>query len=135
MSEFKKINLNENRVKYWDGTTNLLARYLAYFLKCVDLINQGKYILAFAGLGVFKSDVVISFWYLIAGGLVAVPLMIIIGRWYMHKAQKTMEFVNQLLGTVTGYDTYNMQVKQLELLEEISKKLHENISNRTINTK
>lgn len=119
MSEFQPIDLNENRVKYWDGTTNRFARYLAYLLKCVDLVNQGKYILAFMGLGVFKSDLVISWWVIILLGIIAVPLMILIGRWYMHKAQKTMEFVNQMMGTVTGYQGFNMQVRQVELLEQI----------------
>src|SRR3990167_5584753 len=134
MNEWEPIDLNTNRVKYWDGATNRFSRYLAYFMKCVELINQGKYILAFLGLGVFKSDIVISGWTLLLGGLIAIPIMIIIGRWYMQKAQKTMEFVNMLTGSVTGYDSYNMQVETVKLLRKIAEKQVSHINSPNSNT-
>ena len=56
-------------------------------------------------------------------GGITLGIAIILGRWWLHKGAKTSEFVITQKGTVIGYDQYNVGVRQVELLEDIKKKL------------
>lgn len=109
---------------YWDGATNRFARYFAYMRRAIGLVNEAKYLLALFGLGVIKSDFVIPAWLITFGGLISVPVLIAIGRWHLFRVQKAEEFINNRHGSITGYNSYNMTIRMVELLEEISKKLN-----------
>jgi len=60
---------------------------------------------------------------LVIGVVIGVPAMIMIGRWHLFKVQKATEYISTMHGAITGYSSFNMQVRQIELLEEINKKL------------
>lgn len=124
MDEFEPITYSQEYLtQYWQGPTNMFARYFTYLQRCIGLFNEAKYFIALFGLGVFKSDIVIPWWILILGGLGALPLMIVVGRWHLFKVQKATEFINTQHGSVTGFGMYNMNIQILKTLKEINSKL------------
>ena len=120
MNQFKPIEFNEEFAnKYWEGPTNMFARYFTYFQRFIGLCNEAKYLLGLFGLGFWKSDLVIPGWVLIIGGLAIIPIGIAIGRWHLFWVQKATEFINTQHGTVNGFNGFNIQVAILNVLMEI----------------
>lgn len=118
--EYEKIDSSTEILRrYWDGPTNMFSRYYTYFQRCLTLFNEGKYLLGLIGLGIWKSTIVIPGWALILGTIVGFPLMIAIGRWHLFRVQKATEFINAQHGSITGYNSYNMQIDNLNQNEEI----------------
>lgn len=130
MSEFKPIDLSaENLRMYWEGASNRFVRYLIYASRGFGRFNEiSKYLQIV--IGVVLTNKFVTFlgykieptWIVIAS-LVGIPVIMAIGRWDLFKAQKATEFINQQKASITGYNSYNMQIKQLEILEEILKEL------------
>ena len=133
--EFKQITFSEEyHQKYWAGFTNLLVRYYTYLDRGFGVFNQTKnYILMI--FGTYWTIRTMEWWtgkgysdgLLVLGvgaaAFIGIGFLIIIGRWHLFKAQKAIEFITTQKSTITGYNGYNMAIRQLEILEEINKKL------------
>jgi len=124
MSDFKYIEgSGENLRKYWDGPSNMFARYYSYWQRGLGLVNEAKYYLIaiFGGtiLSGFKPDL----WMTITAAIIAPPVIIIAGRWDLYKLSKAREFINGQHGSVTGFNGYNMQVLNTALMEAIAEKM------------
>ena len=135
MSEFKPITFTEEYAsKYWDGTSNTVVRYYAYLQRGFALFNETKNYLMLI-FGVYWTAKSMEWWLatgysngflIIVLGIAAtfgIGVLLVAGRWHLFKASKSIEYITQINGSVTQYQGYNMAVRQLELLEEISKKL------------
>lgn len=127
---FKPIEFDgELREQYWEGKSNTFVRYWAYLRGGLALVNEAKNYLLVV-FGSFWTAKVIEVgghsinpnWTLLAG-LIGVPILILLGRWQLHKAAKPQEFMNTSKGTVIGYQAFNLQVSMLELQENILKEL------------
>lgn len=108
--------------EFWEGKTNILVRGWTYLNRGLDVFNQLKYV----GAGVIALYVLLKLTEPIWIGImfvVSLPILTIIGRWHLFKASKTQEFVTTVKGSVIGYNNYNLQVLQVELLEKILSKL------------
>ena len=120
MKKFKAIE--EYYPKYWEGKENIFVRYWVYLNRGLDMITQARYLI----LGILGLYAVLKFtnpiWMAVMF-FISLPILIIIGRWQLYKVSKTQEFITNTKGTVLGYTGYNMQVRTIELLEQISKKL------------
>ena len=126
MSDFKPIQFDgETLRQYWEGPGNVFVRYFSYFQRGVSLANEVKYLVALFGIGLFTSDFQIPGWLMVVAGLVAIPILTLIGRWHMFKAQKALEFITVQHGSVTKYQGYNMQCRQVEQNDEIIRQNNE----------
>lgn len=135
MSDFKPITFSEEYTqKYWDGSSNRFARYYTYLQRGFGLFNETKnYLLMLFGSywTIKTADYWINFgvsdtWLVTGLGILAiigVGFLLMAGRWDLFKLSKAREFATTQHGSVTQYNSYNMAVKQIELLEEINKKL------------
>lgn len=116
--------IDEYVPSYWEGPKNILIRYYVYAQRGLSLINDFKYLVA----GIMAGYVILKFaspiWMLWIG-LISLPILILIGRWQLHKVQKVSEWVGTQFGSVTKYNSYNMSIRQLEILEEILKILRD----------
>ena len=124
LKEFQRVQFDEKYARqYWEGPQNLFIRIYAYFREGVGLINEGKYILAFLGLGVFKSDILFQWWMLTAGVIIGVPVLILVGRWDLYRANKARQFITTVHGSVTQWQGHNMAVEQTRMMAEILEEL------------
>lgn len=119
-TELKRID--EYVPQYWEGRKNILIRYYIYALKGLGQVNEFKYLAA----GILATYYTLKFtnpiWMLWIFSI-SIPVLIIIGRWQLHKVSKVTEWVNTQFGSVNGYNGYNMQIEQIELLEKILEQL------------
>ena len=128
---FKPIEFNEENLrKYWDGPSNVFARYYTYLQRGLGLLNEAKnYILMLFGtywtvktadywvpLGIPDSTLVLGLGIVASVGIVC---LIIAGRWDLFKLSKAREFASTQHGTVTRYDSYNMNVRNIEQNDKI----------------
>ncbi len=115
--------------KYWEGPQNIVVRYYAYLQRGFGLVNEAKnYIfIMFGSYWTVKSISLLGFsldpaWIIVAG-ILGLPVLVFLGRWYLFKAQKSAEYINTQHGSLTGFNPYNMQILQIALLTGIAKKL------------
>jgi hypothetical protein len=146
--EFKPITFTSEYIqKFWDGPTNRLARYYTYLQRGLSIFNEAKnyLLLLFGSYWTIRTmDLWIKLGYsdtaLIIGvticAIVGTVILIFLGRWELRKLSKTKDYAITTQGSVVGYDSYNMQVKQIELLENILKEMkggkNETIRRRSI---
>lgn len=137
MSEFQPITFSEEyHQKYWAGFSNIIVRYHSYLQRGLGLFNEAKYyILAFFG-SIFAAEVVEVYGYTIDSqwivlmAILGLPALILIGRWDLFKASKAREFINAQHASITGYNAYNMTIRNIEQNDEIIdllKKLNERL--------
>ena len=138
MSDFKPITFTEEYTqKYWEGSGNRFARFYTYLQKGFGLVNEAKnYILIV--FGTYWTIKTMDWWIetnlsdtTLAVGLgitaiVGIGFLVLIGRWDLFKLSKAREFAMVQHGSVTQYGNYNMQVKTIELQEEILKEIKKN---------
>ena len=108
--------------EYWEGNQNIVNRYWTYLKKGLDLITEARYLI----ISILGGYAVLKFTnplWLVGMFLVSIPILIVVGRWYLIKVSKAQEFVTTVKGSVLGYKPYNLTLKQTELLEEILKEL------------
>lgn len=125
---YKKIT-DELAPLYWDGPSNVIARYYAYLQRGFGFVNEAKnYFLIF--FGILWTNKVISFFgytigtqWIVLGGIIGIPCLVIVGRWQLFKAAKAVEFIGNRHGSVTGYNSYNMTIETLEVNKEQNAKL------------
>lgn len=134
MSDFEPIDHEKSRIAYWTGRKNRIVRYWTYLERGFDLINKGRYFIL-AIFGVYIALKLINPLWLVLMFIVGIPVMILIGRYYLHRVVKVQEWVNVTFGSVLGFNQYNIEVrqmelleKQVELLEKIEKKLDNHLS-------
>jgi hypothetical protein len=118
--DFKPIN--DYVPEYWEGRHNILVRVWVYLSTGLDFINQGRYlIIGILGLyAVLRLD---SWTILVLMFAISLPILTILGRWKLYKVNKTQEFVATVTSTVLGYNSYNINVENNELLKEIVNQL------------
>ena len=109
--------------KYWEGKENLFVRYFTYFIEGLNVANTGKYVLGILGVGIFKSDIIFTWWVLLLGVVFGVPALCIIGRWNLFRANKARQFITNQHGNIVQWQDHNMIVAQVELLEILVEKL------------
>ena len=139
MSQFKQIDLSsENLRKYWDGPSNVFARYYSYLQRGLGLFNETKNYLLLA-FGTYWTVKTMDLWVnsgfsdnllvmgLLVSGVVGVVGLIFAGRWDLFKLSKAREFISAQHGSVTGYNSYNMTVLNTALMEAIAIKLGVNV--------
>ena len=105
--------------EFWDGNENLVVRLWTYLHRGLDFVNQARYwIIGILGLyAVLKLTNPV---WIAAMVVVSSPILIFVGRWHLYRVSKTQEFITSTKGTVLGYSSYNVQVRQMKLLEEIA---------------
>mgnify|MGYP001580363098 CR=1 FL=1 len=135
MSDFKPITFSEEYTqKYWDGSSNRFARYYTYLQRGFGLFNETKnYLLMLFGSywTIKTADYWINFgvsdtWLVTGLGILAiigVGFLLMAGRWDLFKLSKAREFATTQHGSVTQYNSYNMAVFNIALMEAIAKKL------------
>lgn len=107
---------------YWEGTGNLLIRLYVYLqlgfteAKNAQTIVLG--ILAFYGLAKLNNA-----WWMLWIALIITPILITVGRYKLYRVSKIGEYITTIKGSVVGYNAYNVQVQQNELLQQILKEL------------
>ena len=106
----------------WEGRQNVFNRYWTYLKKGLDLITEARYLIIsiLGGYAVLKLTNPL---WLVSMFMVSIPILIIVGRWYLIKVSKAQEFVTTVKGTVLGYRPYNLTVEQNQLLKQILKEL------------
>ena len=122
MKEFKKMNRDQERKTYWEGSENRIIRLWVYALRGLQMLNEFKYLIA----GLIALFVILKIanpvWIGI-GVIVSIPPLIILGRWQLKKAAKVDQWVSTEYGSVLKYNDYNIKVDTLKILKEISEKL------------
>jgi hypothetical protein len=128
MEKFEPIDRDKSLKIYWEGNENKLIRLWLYTLRGLSMVNEFKYLVLLIASGVALLYARIPLKWVIIVGLIAIPValigLIIIGKWQLKKATKVEQWVSTELGSVLKYSEYNMKVRQLEVLEEINKKLN-----------
>jgi len=137
MSEFEPITESQENIdRYWEGPNNKFARYFTYVQMGFGLFNDTwKFIAtAFTAYWTIKtadywlkfgiSDLWLTIGILVLSS-VGVVVLGLMGRWQLYKLSKPKEFAVTIKSTITGFNPYNIQVRQVELLEEILNKLNE----------
>lgn len=128
MDGFGKIE--EHVPEYWEGGKNILIRVWTYIKVACNQADDLKYVAA-SIFGVYLLIKLNNIIWLIVMFVASLPLLAILGRWWLYKGAKTSEFVTATKGSVIGYRSYNLQVRQVELLEQILAKLNEKRSSQT----
>lgn len=105
---------------YWYGRENALIRYYTYMLRGLGMANEFKYVIVGIFAAYFTLKLTNPVW-LVAMFVVACPVLVLLGRWQLLRVSRVSEWVGSQFGSVLGYNQYNLQVRQYELLEEIQK--------------
>ena len=119
MSQLKELKwIDGYAPQYWEGKANILVRYWVYLYRGLDFINQARY-LVIGILGLYAVLKLTNPMWLLAMFSVSVPTLVLVGRWQLYKVSSTQEYITTILGTVTGYGTYNLALKNVELQEAL----------------
>lgn len=137
--QFKQIDTSgETLRRYWEGPSNVFARYYTYMQRGLGLFNEMKNYLLLA-FGTYWTVKTMSLWnktglsdsvlimILAILGAVGLVVLVLIGRWDLFKLSKAREFAQTQHGSVTGYASYNMGVINVALMEAIAKQLGVNV--------
>lgn len=121
---YDEIDNPKVREEYYDGIKNQLIRIYYYLQKGLDLLNEFKYL----GAGILAIYYLLNlegYRWMIGMGVISVPILIIAGYFWTHKANKTVEYFG--LKYASHFQQYNirMQEKQIYLLEQLNKNIEE----------
>src|SRR3990167_5273934 len=120
ITEFTPATFEKFANEYWQGQGNRIVRYYYYAQRGLGLLNEFKYL----GAAIFGVYITMKFTnpiWLAVMVIVSLPPLIIIGYWQLKRIARVSEWVGTHFGSVLGYNTYNIQVRQTKLLEEISR--------------
>jgi hypothetical protein len=118
-----KIEITEEvRAKYFHGYRNKAIRTYFYLREGLNLLNDFKYLVA----GILALYVVLKIESTLLLGvmfIVAIPILIVAGYYWVHRAKKSLDWFAIEFTTHFGKYGFELQEKQIELLEEINRKL------------
>lgn len=132
-----KFEINENSEKrYMHGKINFLIRLYYYLKEGVNQISGlrtvGYGLIGIAGvLAIDGSET--SYWIIGLIGLASIPVFILLGYIWVKRAKKSEEYFNLKYTTTFGRYAYQLQERQMELLEELNKNIKE-LSKKLNNT-
>jgi hypothetical protein len=109
--------------EFWEGNQNVLIRIWTYIKVGLDQVNNFKYVAAFI-FGIYLTLKFSNYLWLAGMFLISVPILALLGHWWLYKGSRTSEYVMNTKGTVVGYQNYNAQIETIELLKKILKKLN-----------
>lgn len=114
--------------KHWEGRENYLIRYWVYLDRGLDTFNQFKYYIGFPlAAGAFIPFLADKLSWLIVLSILGLPVLIVVGRYRLHKVNKTTEYVNAISGSIFQFKPMQLSIEQVSLLKEIRDKLNENL--------
>lgn len=122
--KYDELNRPEVKEMYFSGFKNQAIRVYYYLKQGLDLMNDFKYLVA----GILAIYVVLqldSYKLMLLMGAVSLPILITIGYYWTHKAQKTIEYFNLKFTTHFGQYNIRLQEEQLKTLERLNKSLEE----------
>jgi hypothetical protein len=108
--------------EFWEGGKNIAIRAWTYVLVGLGQVNNYKYVAA-AIFGIYYTLKLVSPIWIAIMFVVSLPLLALLGHWWLYKGSKTSEFVSTNKGSVVGYSGYNAQIRTIELLEELIKEV------------
>lgn len=114
--------INDGRPEFWEGAQNVAIRMWTYILTGLAQVNNYKYVAA-AIFGIYYTLKLVNPIWIGVMFIVSMPLLAVLGRWWLYKGAKTSEYVTTNKGSVIGYRGFNMGVRQIELLEQILNEL------------
>ena len=128
--DFKPITISQEYTnKYWEGPSNMFARYYTYWQRGMSLLNEARLYFYLIGGGLFTAEFIDVFGYkipvelVIVGAALGIPMIIIAGRWDLFKLSKAREYATTTNGTITQFNSYNMAVLNIALIGAIAEKL------------
>lgn len=106
------------RSRYFLGWKNKLIRIYFYLREGLNLLNEFKYLVA-GILAAYYATKMDNLYLMGLMFVVAVPLLILIGYIWVYRAKKSMEWFGIEHTTFFGKYGYQLQERQIALLEEI----------------
>lgn len=94
--------------KYWEGNGNLLVRCWMYIKMANSALNDFRsyaYVLTgiYLGTPYLQDNLFIAISAIVGISCVAVPIMILFGRWLLYKAGPAMEYASKIKGSTYQY--------------------------------
>lgn len=109
---------------YWEGKQNFFIRYWTYLDRGLEMFNKFKYYIGFplaaGALIPFLAD---KLGWLVSLTIVGLPILIIAGRYDMHKISKTRAYVSTIMGDIFQFKPIQLTIEQVNLLKEIRDEL------------
>jgi len=112
----------KQQYNYLKGRENFFIRMFYYLHNGATLLNEFRNL----GLAVFAIYFALKLsnpiWLLIML-IVAIPILVLVGRYNVHKMAKVNEYLNTKFSTHYALKTFELQQKTVKLLSSILKKL------------
>ena len=102
---------------------NILIKIYFYINNGVTILNNFRNL----GLGIFALYFAMKLanpLWLIVMGLIALPILAVVGYYNVHRISKISEQLSVKHGTHYGIQQFELQQKQVELLEKIYEQQH-----------
>ena len=112
----------ENSEKYWDGPKNKAIRYYFYVQKGLELLNEFRYLIM-SIFAIYYALKLTNIWLIPIMFLLAIPALTLFGWLSVHHMRKVMEYLGIEFATHWARYTYELQEKQIKLLEQLNEKL------------
>ena len=122
-------NSTELKTRYWNGTKNKLVRYYFYCTKGLELLNEFRYIIA-SIFAIYYAMKMNNIWMVPLMFLISIPILIVFGYIAVHHLRKVMEYLQIQFSTHWARYQFDLQEKQVRLLEEINEKFKSRQSNK-----
>lgn len=107
---------------YLKGKENFIIRMFYYLHNGVNILNEFRNLF----LGVFALYFTLKLtnpMWLVVMFFVSIPLLIILGRYNVHKMAKVNEYLTTKFSTHYALKQFELIEKQVKILKEINKKL------------
>ena len=123
MTLYDEINSAQVRDQFYKGTRNRLVRVYWYLDQGLDLLNKFKYLLggiiALAALLRIEDSVR----WMLTVFLIAVPILTLMGYFWVRCGVRVIEYLNLKLATHFGQYSMRLNENILQTLQEIRDKL------------
>ena len=115
----------EDKKAYWSGSKNKAIRYYFYIQNGLKLLNEFRYLLMsiFAVYYALKMN---NIFLIPLMFVIVLPILIVLGWISIHHMEKVMDYLQIQFATHWGRKQFNLQEKQIKLLEGINEKLKTN---------
>lgn len=107
-----------NKNIYWDGNSNKFIRYYFYSQRGLALFNEFRYLFMVIFGVYFALKLNNPIWFVLMF-VVSVPILCFFGWLSVHKIAKVVDWLNIEFSTHWGRYGYELQERQIKLLEEI----------------